>query len=606
MSFSPLSIFIQIGIFFAAGVALYVWQKRRIAKAQQPASKPKQNVQEMQKLARMRSRKLNVPLTEMTRPATFDDIVGQSEGIKALRAALCGPNPQHVLIYGPPGVGKTCAARLVLEEAKKRTYSPFGPDSKFIEVDATCVRFDERAIADPLIGSVHDPIYQGAGAMGAQGIPQPKPGAVTRAHCGVLFLDEIGELHPMQMNKLLKVLEDRCVHFESAYYSADNSSIPQHIHDIFQNGLPADFRLVGATTRRPEELPPALRSRCMELFFKPLGQEELERIAENAAERLHVQLESGAIYRCALHAQSGRDAVNIMQLACGIANDDGREFVTNEDIAWVANTCNYVPRMEARMPLIARVGSANALAVSGGGQGIVMEIECAAMPAKNGSLTLNGIVEEEELKLRDRKLRRKSTARGSVENVMQALRTMLALDCAKQHISINIPGGMPVDGPSAGVAVAIAMISALSGKAPDHTLVSTGEVTITGGVRPVGGVREKLQAAERAGAQTALIPVDNWEEAFLQMHMHVIPISRLDEVMAYAFPARGMEQGRVAAHEDACALIALPEIEVAAAAPLETENAGAVPLEIEAAGAAPAKPEAASAAPQPAKEQVAL
>ena len=84
-----------------------------------------------------------------------------------------------------------------------------------MEVDATCVRFDERAIADPLIGSVHDPIYQGAGQLGVQGVPQPKPGAVTKAHGGVLFLDEIGELHPVQMNKLLKVLEDRRVMLES-------------------------------------------------------------------------------------------------------------------------------------------------------------------------------------------------------------------------------------------------------------------------------------------------------------------------------------------------------------------------------------------------------
>jgi len=78
-----------------------------------------------------------------------------------------------------------------------------------VEVDATTLRFDERGIADPLIGSVHDPIYQGAGAYGVAGIPQPKPGAVTKAHGGILFLDEIGELHPIQMNKLLKVLEDR-------------------------------------------------------------------------------------------------------------------------------------------------------------------------------------------------------------------------------------------------------------------------------------------------------------------------------------------------------------------------------------------------------------
>ena len=66
------------------------------------------------------------------------------------------------------------------------------------------LRFDERGIADPLIGSVHDPIYQGAGALGVAGIPQPKPGAVTKAHGGILFIDEIGEFHPIEMNKLVK------------------------------------------------------------------------------------------------------------------------------------------------------------------------------------------------------------------------------------------------------------------------------------------------------------------------------------------------------------------------------------------------------------------
>ena len=111
---------------------------------------------------------------------------------------------------------------------------------------------------------VHDPIYQGAGAMGIAGIPQPKPGAVTKAHGGILFIDEIGELHPIQINKLLKVLEDRKVILESAYYSPDDPNIPSHIHDIFQKGLPADFRLIAATTRMPQEIPPAIRSRCVE------------------------------------------------------------------------------------------------------------------------------------------------------------------------------------------------------------------------------------------------------------------------------------------------------------------------------------------------------
>ena len=259
-----LNILSLIQIFFAIVIGLYFLN---LLKSQQGSkvAVDRESKKEMEKLERMRQISLTEPLAEKTRPSSFDEIIGQEDGLKALRAALCGPNPQHVILYGPPGIGKTAAARLVLEEAKKTPGSPFGPDAKFIEVDATIARFDERGIADPLIGSVHDPIYQGAGPLGVAGIPQPKPGAVTKAHGGVLFLDEIGELHPIQMNKLLKVLEDRKVFLESAYYSSEDSNIPRHIHDIFKNGLPADFRLIGATTRPPEEIPPAFRSRCLEI-----------------------------------------------------------------------------------------------------------------------------------------------------------------------------------------------------------------------------------------------------------------------------------------------------------------------------------------------------
>ena len=214
----------------------------------------KESTKELEKLYKMRGVTLTVPLTEKSRPSSFQEVVGQDKGIKALKAALCGPNPQHVIIYGPPGVGKTAAARLVLEEAKKNSSSPFKKESKFVEIDATTIRFDERGIADPLIGSVHDPIYQGAGSLGVAGIPQPKPGAVTKAHGGVLFIDEIGELHPIELNKLLKVLEDRKVFLDSSYYSSEDPNMPKYIKEVFENGLPADFRLIGATTKSPEDI----------------------------------------------------------------------------------------------------------------------------------------------------------------------------------------------------------------------------------------------------------------------------------------------------------------------------------------------------------------
>ena len=119
--------------------------------------------------------------------------------------------------------------------------------------------------------------------MGIAGIPQPKPGAVTKAHGGILFIDEIGELHSMQINKLLKVLEDRKVMLESVYYSPEDTNIPSYIHDIFQNGLPADFRLIGATTRLPQEIPMAIRSRCVEIYFRGLTPNEIKIIGRNAA-----------------------------------------------------------------------------------------------------------------------------------------------------------------------------------------------------------------------------------------------------------------------------------------------------------------------------------
>ncbi|EET84243.1 Sigma 54 interacting domain protein, partial [Clostridium carboxidivorans P7] len=295
----------------------------------------KESKKEMENLKRLRNIKLTEPLTEKSRPSDFNEIIGQEKGIKALQAALCGPNPQHVIIYGPPGVGKTAAARLVLKYAKKKSYSPFTEVSKFIEIDATTIRFDDRGIADPLIGSVHDPIYQGAGPLGVAGIPQPKPGAVTKAHGGILFIDEIGELHHIEMNKLLKVLEDRKVFLDSSYYNSSDTNMPTYIKDIFENGLPADFRLVGATTRNPEEITPALRSRCVEVFFRALNPEEIKTIALNAVNKIGFNIDDKACSMVGKYCENGRDAVNLIQLASGIALNEDRNNITIEDVEWV-------------------------------------------------------------------------------------------------------------------------------------------------------------------------------------------------------------------------------------------------------------------------------
>ncbi|MCE9656108.1 ATP-dependent protease LonB [Clostridium celatum] len=494
----------------------------------------KENKKEMEKLLKMRSISLTEPLTEKSRPSNFEEIIGQEEGIKALQAAICGPNPQHVIIYGPPGIGKTAAARLVLEVAKKKSKSPFRSDANFIEIDATTIRFDERGIADPLIGSVHDPIYQGAGAFGIAGIPQPKPGAVTKAHGGVLFIDEIGELHPIEMNKLLKVLEDRKVFLDSSYYSSEDPNMPGFIREIFENGLPADFRLIGATTRSPEEIAPAIRSRCVEVFFRALNTDEIRKIAENSIKKVGLEVSEKGLDIISRHCNNGREVVNLVQLCSGIAINEEREKILEEDINWVIENGQYTEIPEKKINEKPQIGVVNGLAVYGANIGMVMEIEATAkkIVGRKGELKISGIIEEEEISMNNKKVKRKSTAYSSVQNVLTVLNNVFNLKCDEFDIHINIPGGMPVDGPSAGAAISIAVYSAITNSIIKNDVAITGEISLLGNINPIGGVNAKILAAKKAGATTVIIPAANWNEAFLEYEgVRIIPIKHIKEAI---------------------------------------------------------------------------
>lgn len=504
---------------------------------------------ELDKLTKLRKIHLTEPLCEKTRPENFEEIIGQEKGIKALKAAMCGPNPQHVIIYGPPGVGKTAAARIVLEEAKKSNISPFRKEAHFIEMDATTLQFDERSIADPLIGSVHDPIYQGAGAYGSAGVPQPKPGAVTKAHGGVLFIDEIGELHPLQMNKLLKVLEDRKVFLTSSYYSSEDNNIPKHIHDIFKNGLPADFRLIGATTRQPEEIPPALRSRCTEIFFRSLNEKEVSKIAENTCNKAGYLYDENVPEIISKYSANGRDTVNIIQTAASIAVIEGRKFIKTEDIEEVIEYGRYNPIILKKVNKTSKVGVVNGLAVYGTSNGTLLEIEAdieKAAEKGKGILNVTGIVDKEEIKSKNSNMMRKSNARSSIENVLTLMNRITGINTNDYNIHLNFPGGMPVDGPSAGIAMFCAVYSSIFNKEIPSYIAMTGEISIKGLVMPVGGVTDKIEAAISAGIKKVIIPTDNWQKAYKKYNVEIIPVSNIERVIETVFGKENIDKKTIA------------------------------------------------------------
>lgn len=493
--------------------------RKQVIKEEKPDAESPQDAEKRKKLEQLDSIHLTQSVMELLRPRDFSEIVGQERAVKSLLAKLSSPYPQHLLLYGPPGVGKTTAARLVLEAACKKPSSPFREDAPFVETDGTTLRWDPRDITNPLLGSVHDPIYQGAQrTLADSGIPEPKPGLITEAHGGILFIDEIGEMDEMLQNKLLKVLEDKRAYFESAYYDPTDPKVPLYIRKLFEEGAPADFVLIGATTRDAGHINPALRSRCAEIYFEPLTPKHIETIVQNAAAKLEVALEPGVAALISEYTTEGRKAINILadaySLALEKANGEmagltiGREAVY--EVAQVSRLYQFVTR-KARHTAVQ--GHIFGLGVAGF-LGSVVEIEAVAFPAREKG---KGMVRFNETA--------GSMAKDSVFNAASVMRQLTGKDIHDYDVHINVIGGGNIDGPSAGTAILACIVSAVTGKKIRQDVAVTGEISLAGRVRPVGGVFEKAYGARQAGIKTLVIPKENERdipEDLLGLDIHAV------------------------------------------------------------------------------------
>ena len=483
-------------------------------------------------LQKLDSKKLTKNVLSELRPESFSEIVGQERAIKSLIAKMASPFPQHIILYGPPGVGKTTAARLALEEAKKLKYTPYHKDAKFVEVDGSTLRWDPREITNPLLGAVHDPIYQGSKRDLAEvGIPEPKLGLVTEAHGGVLFIDEIGELDETLQNKLLKVLEDKRVEFSSSYYDPDDENTPKYVKYLFDKGAPADFVLIGATTRDRSEINPALRSRCTEVYFEPLSAKDIEKIVINAANKLGIELENGVAEHISKYTIDGRKAINILVDAYGyvLYNKEkklGKKkiLITLKDVEEILSISRRSPCEENKFENKFEVGHVYGLGVRGY-IGSTIEIETAVFKAaKLGS----GVVRFNDTA--------GSMAKDSVFNAASVIRKLTDKDIKDYDIHVNAIGGGKIDGPSAGAAITVCIISALLDKKLRQDIAITGEISLRGKVKPVGGIFEKIYGARRKGIKLVIVPEDNIKEIPSGLtDIEVKAVGTIEELMQIVF-----------------------------------------------------------------------
>ncbi len=163
--------------------------------------------------------------------------------------------------------------------------------------------------------------------------------------------------------------------------------------------------------------------------------------------------------------------------------------------------------------------------------GELLTIEAAMMPGK-GKMTVTG-------NLRDVMKESISAAASYVR--MRAVAFGIeppAFD--KKDIHVHVPeGATPKDGPSAGVAMVTAIVSVMTGIPVRRDVAMTGEITLRGRVLPIGGLKEKLLAAQRGGIKTVLIPEENAKDLVeinesIKKGLEIIPVSRMDEVLPKA------------------------------------------------------------------------
>jgi ATP-dependent Lon protease len=189
--------------------------------------------------------------------------------------------------------------------------------------------------------------------------------------------------------------------------------------------------------------------------------------------------------------------------------------------------------------------------------GELLQIEATIMPGK-GNLDLTGTLGDIM----------KESAKAALSYVRSKGRIFGLKDNFYENVDIHVhvpEGATPKDGPSAGITVATSIVSALLRKPVKRNLAMTGEITLRGRILPIGGLKEKIIAAHRAGIEKVLIPLDNKKDieeipAKILKKVELVPVEHMDEVLEKALV---LEKGEsLFLPEDKFQPFALPKEEV--------------------------------------------
>jgi ATP-dependent Lon protease len=249
---------------------------------------------------------------------------------------------------------------------------------------------------------------------------------------------------------------------------------------------------------------------------------------EDAARKLNVRLEDGIAQKISNYTIEGRKAINILTDTYGYALHCSKKLKDNleikiSDLDEVISIGRYTPFERLTNMNKREIGHIYGLGVSGF-LGSTIEIESAVFPARKKG---TGVVRFNDTA--------GSMAKDSVFNAASVIRNLTDKDIKDYDIHVNVIGGGKIDGPSAGAAITLCIISSLLNKPIRQDIAVTGEISLQGKVKPVGGIFEKIYGARRMGIKLVLIPKDNEKEIPLNTQdIEVKIIDSIEELMDIA------------------------------------------------------------------------